>query len=156
MPSLCLRQDGRPCWIAAGYGHERRCVTTMVQPLADEVDTADPPRRRRIGMARPWLRRTASQPLGHQTLVSRCPGAVQAFTEVLWARLRREAEEALERAPILASLFLESIINQHSFEAAVIHRVASRLRNDVVTLPLIIEAFNRALEADPEIASALR
>jgi serine O-acetyltransferase len=128
----------------------------MVQPLANEADAADPFRRRRIGMARPRPRRTASQPLGHQTLISRCPGAVQAFTEVLWARLRREAEEALERAPILASLFLESIINQHSFEAAVIHRVASRLRNDVVTLPLIVQAFNRALEADPEIASALR
>jgi serine O-acetyltransferase len=130
----------------------------MLQPLADEIDAAGPLRRRRTGLAmtRTRLRRTASQPLGHQTLVSRCPGAVQAFTEVLWARLRREAEEALERTPMLASLFLDSTLNQHSFEAAVIHRVASRLRNDVVTLPLIVQAFNRALEADPEIASALR
>src|SRR5947209_3356353 len=126
----------------------------MVQPLANEADAADPFPRRRIGTARP--RRTASQKLGHQTLVSRCPGAVQAFTEVLWARLRREAEEALERTPMLAPLFLDSVLNQHSFEAAVIHRVASRLRNDAVTLPLIVQAFNRALEADPEIASALR
>jgi serine O-acetyltransferase len=130
----------------------------MVQPLADEIDAAESLRRRRTGLTitRARLRRTASQKLGHQTLVSRCPGAVQAFTEVLRARLRREAEEALERTPMLAPLFLDSVLNQHSFETAMIHRVASRLRNDVITLPLIVQAFNRALEADPEIAPALR
>jgi serine O-acetyltransferase len=98
----------------------------------------------------------SSLALGHQILVARRPAAVQEFTEVLWARLRREAEEAFDRAPSLASLFLDSIINQHSFEEAVIHRVASRLKNDTVSQPLIIQAFHRAVEADPSIAAALR
>jgi serine O-acetyltransferase len=98
----------------------------------------------------------SSLALGHQVLVARRPAAVREFTEVLWARLRREAEEAFDRAPSLASLFLDSIINQHSFEEAVIHRVASRLKNDTVSQPLIIRAFHRAVEADPSIAAALR
>nr|WP_294567130.1 serine O-acetyltransferase [uncultured Rhodopila sp.] len=98
----------------------------------------------------------SSLALGHQVLVARRPAAVQEFTEVLWARLRREAEEAFDRAPSLASLFLDSIINQHSFEEAVIHRVASRLKNETISLPLIIRAFHRAIEADPSIAAALR
>jgi serine O-acetyltransferase len=98
----------------------------------------------------------SSLALGHQILVARRPAAVREFTEVLWARLRREAEEAFDRAPSLASLFLDSIINQHSFEDAVIHRVASRLKNDTVSQPLIIQAFHRAVAADPSIAAALR
>jgi serine O-acetyltransferase len=100
--------------------------------------------------------RMSSLALGHRTIVSRGPGSVHEFTEVLWARLRREAEDAFDRAPSLASLFLDSIINQHSFEAAVIHRVTSRLKNDVISLPLIVQAFHRAVAADPGIAAALR
>jgi serine O-acetyltransferase len=97
-----------------------------------------------------------SQALGHRILVARRPAAVQEFTEGLWARLRREAEDAYDRAPALASLFLDSIINQHGFEAAVIHRVASRLKNETISLPLIVQAFQRAVASDPSIGAALR
>jgi serine O-acetyltransferase len=77
-------------------------------------------------------------------------------SDLLWARLRREAEEAYQSAPQLASLFLDSILNQPGFEAALFHRVASRLKNDTVTLPLIVDAFQRATMAAPEIAVAMR
>lgn len=77
-------------------------------------------------------------------------------TDPLWQRLRREAEEAYDKAPALATLFFESIINQPSFEAAVCHRVSSRLKNDVVSLPLIVQAFHRALSADPSIGCAFK
>ncbi|GAB0117115.1 serine O-acetyltransferase [Acidisoma sp. 7E03] len=77
-------------------------------------------------------------------------------TDPLWQRLRREAEEAYAKAPALATLFFESIINQPSFEAAVCHRVSSRLKNDVVSLPLIVQAFHRALSADPGIGCAFK
>ena len=60
--------------------------------------------------------------LGHLTVVSRDPRKVWEFTDALWARLRREAEEAYVRAPQLAPLFLDSITNQPSFEDAVCHR----------------------------------
>jgi serine O-acetyltransferase len=94
--------------------------------------------------------------LGHLTLISHDPREVWEFTDALWARLRREAEEAYHRAPQLAPLFLDSIINQPSFEGAVFHRAASRLKNDVISLPLILQAFHRALEADQTIAVAMR
>jgi hypothetical protein len=56
--------------------------------------------------------------LGHLTVVSRDPREVWEFTDGLWTRPRREAEEAYDRAPQLAPLFVDSIINQPSFEGA--------------------------------------
>jgi serine O-acetyltransferase len=91
---------------------------------------------------------------GHLALVPR--EDLDAFADSLWVRLRREADEAYATAPMLAPLFLDSIINQPSFEAAVFHRIAARLKNDVISLPLIVRAFHRALEADPEIGVALK
>jgi serine O-acetyltransferase len=94
--------------------------------------------------------------LGHLTLVSRDPDDVREFTDSLWARLQQEARDAYERSPQLAPLFLDSIINQQSFERAVIHRVATRLKNDVISLPLIVQAYHQAMVADPSIATAMR
>ena len=76
--------------------------------------------------------------------------------DALWGRLRSEAEEAYDRAPMLAPLFLDSIINQPNFESAVFHRVGTRLKNDVISLPLILRAFQQALDADPDLSTALR
>jgi serine O-acetyltransferase len=98
----------------------------------------------------------ARSKLGHLTVISHDPREVWDFTDALWARLRREAEDAYLRAPQLAPLFLDSIINQPSFEDAVFHRAASRLKNDVIALPLILEGFRRALAADQTIAMAMR
>lgn len=94
--------------------------------------------------------------LGHLTLISRTPAALQEFTDALWARLRQEAEDAYRAAPQLAPLFLDSIINQTSFEDAVVLRVASRLKNDVISHPVIVQAFHRALGAAPGIGIAIR
>ena len=97
-----------------------------------------------------------SAPLGHLTLVSREPRDIHEFTDSLWVRLRQEATDAFDRAPQLAPLFLDSIINQVSFEDAIIHRAASRLKNEVISLPLIVQAFHRAVDADPNIATSMR
>ena len=82
----------------------------------------------------------------HLTLVH--PDQAAAVTDALWARLRQEAEAAYEAEPKLASLFFDSILNQPSFEAAVFHRVAARLKNDTISLPLIVQAFGKAAEDD--------
>ncbi len=89
-------------------------------------------------------------------LVSSDNEGLQDFADTLWLRLRQEAEEGLARAPALAPLFVDSILHQTSFESAVFHRIASRLKNDVVSLCLLIENFERAVAADPEIGLALR
>jgi serine O-acetyltransferase len=80
----------------------------------------------------------------------------QVLADALWARLRQEAKEAYARAPMLAPLFVDSILNQPSFEAAVFHRIAARLKNDVVGLGVIVDAFNRARQDAPDIVLALR
>ena len=82
--------------------------------------------------------------LNHLTLVS---SEQDAFGDALWRQLRLEAEQAYAASPMLAPLFLDSIINQPSFEAAMFHRIAVRLKNDVISQPLILQAFHRASTA---------
>lgn len=74
----------------------------------------------------------------------------------LWERLRQEASDVLTREPILATLILTAAINRHSFEEAVIHRVALRLANNTVSADLIADAYAAALRDDPEIGKAFR
>jgi serine O-acetyltransferase len=98
--------------------------------------------------------------MGRLTLVAGGPSAdqwdQQALADALWAKLRQEAKEAYARAPMLAPLFVDSILNQPTFQSAVFHRIAARLKNDVVGLGVIVDAFNRASESDPEIIESLR
>jgi serine O-acetyltransferase len=84
------------------------------------------------------------------------PDESDAVTDALWARVRREAEEAYAREPKLASLFFDSILNQPSFATAVFHRVAARLRNDVISLSLIVQAFAKACADDACIVEAAK
>ena len=92
--------------------------------------------------------------LSHLTLVA--PENDVAFTDALWRQLRLEAEQAYTRSPMLAPLFLDSILNQPSFEAAMFHRIAGRLKNDVISQPLILQAFHRAAGATSEISLGLK
>jgi len=80
----------------------------------------------------------------------------QVLADMLWSRLRQEAKEALERAPLLAPLFVDSILNRRSFEAAIFPRVATRLKNDIVGAGVIVDAFYRATEAAPALIGGLR
>lgn len=77
-------------------------------------------------------------------------------TDALWERLRQEAEDALSLAPMLAPLFVDSVIEQPSFESAIFHRVSARLKNDIVSLPLLTETFFRAAVADRTIGLSMR
>ena len=92
--------------------------------------------------------------LSHLTLVA--PENDAAFSDALWRQLRLEAEQAYARSPMLAPLFLDSILNQPSFEAAMFHRIAGRLKNDVISQPLILQAFHRAASATSDISLGLK
>jgi serine O-acetyltransferase len=103
----------------------------------------------------PSLRAT----LGHLKVVGGADATrmdSQILADVLWLKLRQEAQEALAAAPMLAPLFTESILNRRSFEAAIFHRIAARLKNDVVGLGVIVDAFYRATEAERGLIGALR
>jgi serine O-acetyltransferase len=91
--------------------------------------------------------------LKHLTVVSPEPNSQP---DLLWSQLREEADLAYQAAPMLAPLFLDSIINQPSFEAALFHRIAARLKNEVISQPLIVQAFHRAASATPELSAGLR
>jgi serine O-acetyltransferase len=111
-------------------------------------------------MASPESTNSLRATLGHLKLVASGSTSTrvdsQVLADVLWLRLRQEAKEALAATPMLAPLFVESILNRRTFEAAIFHRVASRLKNDVVGIGVIVDAFYRAAEAEPGLIGALR
>jgi serine O-acetyltransferase len=74
----------------------------------------------------------------------------------LWDHIRNEAQEILTREPALATLVLSSVLNRSSFEEAIIHRVAARLGAPSLPADLIVDAFTRALDAEPDIGAAFR
>lgn len=84
------------------------------------------------------------------------PARESGAADLLWNKLREEAEDAFDREPNLAALLRRSVLDRASFEDAVIHRVAGRLGNELVAGAQIVAAFGKALQADPEIGAAFR
>lgn len=84
------------------------------------------------------------------------PDAHSGRADPLWSRLRAEAQDAHRQAPLLASLFVDSIQAQPTFEAALIHRIAARLANGVLGIGVLAQTFGRVIEAQPSISAALR
>jgi serine O-acetyltransferase len=74
----------------------------------------------------------------------------------VWSRVRSEAEEVARREPELASFIYASILHHDRLEPAVVRRVTERLDHADVPGELIRQAFNDAIEDDPEIGAAFR
>jgi serine O-acetyltransferase len=74
----------------------------------------------------------------------------------VWARIRREAEEVVQREPELATFIYSTILHHDTLEAAVVHRVSQRLDHPDVSAELIRQAYEDALESDPSIGAAFR
>lgn len=74
----------------------------------------------------------------------------------VWARLRREAEEAVRKEPMLATLLYGAILSRGSLEEAVIHRIAARLDHPDLPGDLLVQAFVQSLAGDPGIGEAMR
>lgn len=74
----------------------------------------------------------------------------------IWDRLRAEAEEAAGREPQLAGFLHTTILHHDTLESAVAHRIASRLEHDELGEGTIRQAFEDAIESDPEIGLAMR
>jgi serine O-acetyltransferase len=79
-----------------------------------------------------------------------------AVVDPIWARLRQEADTALRRESPLSGFLLASILNQPSLEAAIIHRIASRLGHVALPADLIEQAYLEAVEHDASIGQAFR
>lgn len=81
---------------------------------------------------------------------------VIAWTDPIYARLRTEAEEAIQREPELAGFILASILNLDSIEQIVAHRVAARLGHPALPGELIRHHYLEALADDSSIGEAIR
>src|SRR5260221_363085 len=74
----------------------------------------------------------------------------------VWQRIRGEAEEIARSEPVLGGFIFSSVLNHDNFEDALIHRLAQRLGTADLGADLIVQAFEDALEAEPEIGFAAR
>jgi serine O-acetyltransferase len=74
----------------------------------------------------------------------------------LWSRLTADAETILDKEPSLNALVLASVLQQPSFEAAVVQRISQRLDHPDLPAELIRQAFLQALSDDPSLADAFR
>jgi serine O-acetyltransferase len=91
------------------------------------------------------------------TILRRAPKAVDPdFVDPIFARLRAEAEETVNREPEIAGPIFMTILSQDTLEAAIIHRVATRLGHQTLPAELIRETYFDVIADDPSIAADFR
>jgi serine O-acetyltransferase len=73
----------------------------------------------------------------------------------IWFEVRREAEAMVNADPAMASFVFATVLNHERLEDAIVHRVAQRLDNSVVSAEVIRCAFKDAL-ANPELGEIMR
>ncbi|TCT40926.1 serine O-acetyltransferase [Martelella mediterranea] len=74
----------------------------------------------------------------------------------IWASLRAEAEQALEKDPILAAFLYSTILNHKSLEDCVIYRICERLDHPDVQAILLRQTFDEMCADWPEWGDILR
>ena len=74
----------------------------------------------------------------------------------IWTAVRDEANEAVERDPLLAAFLYSTVLNHSTLEDAVIHRIASRLDHSDVSASLIVQTFKAMLQDDPDWSNVVR
>ena len=81
---------------------------------------------------------------------------IAGIVDPLWTRVRTEAETVVRDEPQLASFFVATILNHPSLEAAVAHRVATRLGHASLSTELVAHGFHEALQDDARIGQSMR
>ena len=76
--------------------------------------------------------------------------------DVIFARIRDEAEEIVRRDPELTGWIFETILNHETLESAIIHRLAARLGHEEVSADLIRQTYLDVIARDPQIGAAFR
>lgn len=74
----------------------------------------------------------------------------------IWDTIRKEAQAAVDKDPVLSTFLYTTILNQSSLEAAVIHRVCERLDHPDVCADLLRQTFRSMWEANPGWSDVLR
>lgn len=89
-------------------------------------------------------------------MLSRRGLEVAGVVDPVWGRIREDAEAIVRNEPSLATFVVSTILNQDSLEAAVIHRVASRLGHPAMPADLIAQTYREFAEHDRAIGEAFR
>jgi serine O-acetyltransferase len=79
-----------------------------------------------------------------------------AAVDPVWHQIREEAEAIIADDPSMGGFVFGAVLNHDSFERALSQRLALRLGNADISSELVMQAFEDALEAEPEIAQAAR
>src|SRR5262245_559478 len=74
----------------------------------------------------------------------------------LWFGIRKDAAAIVKSEPAMASFVHATVLNHDRLEDAIVHRIAERIDNHVLSAEVIRCAFKEALAADPSIAEAMR
>jgi serine O-acetyltransferase len=84
--------------------------------------------------------------------------AAEPLTSVdpVWSEVKRDAESILTAEPAMASFVHATVLNHDRLEDAIVHRIAERLDNHVVSGEVIRCAFKDALSDDAGLAEAMR
>ncbi len=85
----------------------------------------------------------------------RKPASLQSVDPV-WEAVRAGARQVLDKEPSLANMVVANVLNHDSFEAALAHRLATRLDHEDVSADLIRQAFAETLADSPKIAELAR
>ncbi len=84
------------------------------------------------------------------------PQPILDKVDPVWARIRREAEEAVRREPELATFIYSTILHLDTLEAAIAYRLAERLDHPALSGELIRQAYADALKDSPSIGENFR
>ena len=91
-----------------------------------------------------------------QTLSRHDTRTIAGVVDPIWARLRQDAESVVRTEPALSTFVFTTILNHETLEAAIIHRVASRLGHPALSAELIAQIYNEVADGDREIGDAFR
>jgi serine O-acetyltransferase len=74
----------------------------------------------------------------------------------MWSEVRADAQQIVQAEPVMASFVYAAVLNHDRLEDAIVHRIAQRLGNHVLSADLIRSTFEEALADDPAIGEAMR
>ena len=79
-----------------------------------------------------------------------------ASVDPIWSEVQADARHIVQSEPAMASFVYATVLNHDRLEDAIVHRIAQRLDNHVVTAELIRSTFGQALADDPSLCEAMR
>ncbi len=79
-----------------------------------------------------------------------------ASVDPIWSAVQGDARHIVQTEPAMASFVYATVLNHDRLEDAIVHRIAQRLDNHVVSAEMIRSTFEDALADDPSLRDAMR